>query len=372
MKTETPDVGFLALPIGGAPIQLPMFEGGADGAAGGAGGAAGAGTGGADGGNNDDPTNARAGRSDADADADVGDVDDSDDEQDDEADPNETEEERRAREAGRELAGRKKTLRADVIKERKGRQAAETERDQLRRQLEAFESWTPIIERLANRPDLQQAVIDGRLTITQAERQQERDNDTELREIAEDLGFVKETADGQRVLDLDRAKRYRDRHQRWSRDAAGETVKPFADMTTSQQAEARIARVVDYATKEGIADPAFVRAEFEKIARNPNTLKQLLDDAGGNALYEMVVGKAVRLGKTGKGRQARRAEDDGGGGAGERREVDGVITEPAGGGKGPKLTPAERALGAQYGLTDKDWALGEQVAGLKKGYTALE
>lgn len=308
--------------------------------------------------NYDEPTNVRSGRSETGVDVE-------------DPEPTGTTEEE-ASEAGQKLAGRKRTLLEDLKTERKGRQDAEAKLQSIEERLSVYQSWDPIIQKLGTRPDLQQAVLDGKLTIAQAEavQQRDREQDPELREIAEDFGWVK--ADGV-TPDLDRASRYRDRHTRWAKQTAGEEVKPLAQTAAQQKALGLVETAVKYAEAQvqqhgTYADPAFVRTELQKAARtNPEWFES---NEAANELYHRIVGRAFSAGKIVKGtaRPATRTTEE------ERPEPDFVITEAADGkgGDGLRLTTAERKLGEQYGLSEKDWKLAEQHAGRGRGYTRLD
>lgn len=251
----------------------------------------------------------------------------------------------------------KRTLVGDLQKERERARTAEA----------TLESWRPIIARLDGRPDLQTAVIDGRVTIAQAEAAKEREDKAELVEIAEDLGYYTKNADGTfnfEKPDLDRAERYRARHLKWAKQTAEPMVQPLTMDSQLSKAMARVEAAVQYAIKEGDADPDIVREELTAAARkNP---AWLLDNDAGNLLYDRAVAKTVREQKA--GRLKAKPEKD------ETDHVDRrvVHTESPGGKRtGPRLTASEKALGEQYGLTDKDWDLAERHAGVRRGYTRL-
>lgn len=261
---------------------------------------------------------------------------------------------------GAAKGGGKRTLVGDLQTERTRRQTAETalkERDDL------IKSWEPILRKLDGREDLQRAVMEGRITAAQAETTKSRDEQHELREIAEDMGWYE--GDGV-TPDLVKAERHQQRVRKEAEKMVGARVAPLEQGTLQQKAMARVDVAVAYAEKTGDADPGIVREEMTKwAARNPGAV---LDNEAGNMLYDRCVAMTVRAARAGGG-GGKRAEAAGGG---EREQVF-VHTEGAGGKResGPKLTAAEKDLGKQYGLTDKDWALGEAHSQVRRGYTRL-
>lgn len=261
---------------------------------------------------------------------------------------------KKASEAGKELQARKGSLLGDLNEERDRRKAAETALAEERRILD---SWKPILAKLDGRPDLQHAVMNGEITIAKAEATKDREDRAELEEIAADMGYVK--ADGT-TPDLERAERYRARHLKWAKQTAEPMVQPLARTAEQQAALKRVDEAVAYATRVGDADPEIVRAELTAAAaKNP---QWLLDNDSGNLLYDRCVAKTVRAGKTKAAPPARRE-------AADKTFVD---TEASGGRHaGPKLTATEKALGEQYGLSDKDWERAEAHTGKNRGYTRL-
>lgn len=256
-----------------------------------------------------------------------------------------------------------RTLVGDLQKERGRRQVAETalkERDDL------IKSWEPILRKLDGREDLQRAVMEGRITAAQAETTKSRDEQHELREIAEDMGWYE--GDGV-TPDLVKAERHQQRVRKEAEKMVGARVAPLEQGTQLTKAMARVDVAVAYAEKTGDADPAIVREEMTKwAARNPGAV---LDNDAGNMLYDRCIAMTVRRDRAIGGGGSRRAAADSGAG-GEREQVF-VHTEGAGGKResGPKLTPAEKELGKQYGLEPKDWALGEAHSQVRRGYTRL-
>ena len=263
--------------------------------------------------------------------------------------------------AGRTLAGRKPSLRDDLVSERAKSRALEAD---LRQREQLIEAWRPMLERLDGRPDLQQAVLEGRVTIQQAEARQAADDDAELIEIANDFDWFK--TDG--TPDLTKAARHRDRTARTAKIAAVAEVQPVKQTSDQQRAASQVERAVEYAIAHKDADPEFVRAEFTKIAReNPASL---LDPRVANAHYDMVIGRATRQGKVFKVGAATAGTRET---PRETPEPDFVHTENTGGpGSNPRLTPREKQLGEQYGLTDKDWQRAEGHSQVRKGYSRLE
>lgn len=267
-----------------------------------------------------------------------------------------TEAEKKASEAGKALNERKGSLVDDVKNERERRKAAESLAAEQQRILD---SWQPILAKLEGRPDLQQAVMTGQISIAKAEATKDREDRAELEEIAADMGYVK--ADGT-TPDLDRAERYRARHLKWAKQTAASEVQPYAKTTEQRTAMDRVEQAVAYAQKHGDADPEIVRDYLTKVAvQNPS---QLLDDNSGNWMYDRCVAMTVRSGKGGKA-TARAAA----------APVDRTFVEtetPGGRHTGPKLTAQERALGEQFGITDKDWEKAEAHTGRTRGYSSLE
>lgn len=279
----------------------------------------------------------------------------------------------RASEAGKTLAGRKNTLVDDLKTER---DTSKRLKEQLEEKDRLLESWRPVLEKLQGRPDLQDAVINGKMTVAQAERTQERENDEELKEIAEDLGYYHTKPDGSPDFEkpnLERAEKYRARHLKWAKQSAEPLVQPLQQEFADRRVQGLIDHAVAYATSdkakaEGlVADPAIVREMFTAHAReNPNWV---LDKKSGNILYERAVLRSIREGKVGTG-TGRAADPPPRKTAKDAPEF--VETEaPGGKHTGPRLTAAERSLGEQYGLTDKDWERAEQHSQVRRGYTQI-
>lgn len=271
-------------------------------------------------------------------------------------------EEEKVADAARTLAGRKNSLVDDLRKERETNKSLAQELDEQRRVLD---SWRPILERLDGRPDLQQAVLSGEMTIAKAEATKASDDQTELKEIAEDLGYYKLKADGTPdydAPDLTRAERYRARHLKWAQQTAEQKVQPFAQTEQQRAIASRIDQAVAYAQKQGDADPEIVREEMTKAAqKNP---QWILDNDAGNLLYDRAVARTVR--DKGGMRRAAPAKDA------TEPETRMVVTEAPGGKRtGPNITAAERELGKQFGLTDKDWELADAHSQVRRGYTRL-
>lgn len=279
------------------------------------------------------------------------------------AEPEKTEEEKAASEAAKTLAGRKTSLVEDL---RTTREDNRTLRQQMEEQQRAIESWRPVLEKLEGRPDLVEQVLNGRMTVAQAETTKDRDDQLELREVAEDMGFYKQKPDGTpdyHTPDLERADKYRSRHQRWAKSAAEPLVQPLAQTAQQRAIYERIDMAVAYASKTGDADPEIVREELTKAAaKNP---QWILDNDAGNLLYDRAVARTVREGKRTRPAATERRETE--------RDTRVVHTEAAGGkaGSGPRLTASEKALGEQYGLTDKDWARAEAHGNVRRGWSSL-
>jgi hypothetical protein len=298
--------------------------------------------------NYDAPTNARAGTSETGAE-----VEEATEEKTTEAAEGETATEEGAKPAKRTLVG-------DLQAERGKRQTAEAalaERDAL------IQSWTPILRKLDGRPDLQQAVLDGTVTVAQAERTKEREDRAQLEDLAQDFGWYE--TDGT-TPDLKRAEKHLALIRREAAKIAGTEVAPVRQQIANREAATRVDQAVAYCIEKGHADPDFVRAELTKIARtNP---EHLLDNARGNGLYEMIIGKASMQGKVFKGKAPAKGKTE----TTEERETAFVHTESSGSkGSGPKLTSAEKQLGEQYGITEKDWQRAEAHSGVRRGYSRL-
>lgn len=278
-----------------------------------------------------------------------------------------------ASEAGRALAGRKNTLVDDLKATRDKLRDTERQLDDERRLLD---SWKPILQKLDGRPDLQQAVLNGAMTVAQAETAKDRDDAAELKDIAEDLGYYKLKTDGTPDYDqpdLERAQRYVNRHIKIAEKVAKPLVQPFAEHSQEQKIHSRISAAVTYATSEQAkadgmeADPAIVREMFEAHARkNP---MWALDNDSGNILYERAVLRSIREGKVGKAMTTARPTATTRTDPGDKVFVH--TEAPGGQASGPKLTQVERDLGQRYGITDKDWERAEQHAGVRRGYSRL-
>ncbi len=248
---------------------------------------------------------------------------------------------------GRSLVG-------DLQAERERRKAAESV---AREQQEFLDAWRPLIERLHGRTDLQEALMAGKLTISQAEEIKNRDEVNELTEIAQDHGWYKD--DGI-TLDIDRAKRQQAREQKHAERVAKTQMQPLLQDGIQRKALDRVEFAVQYAIKTGDADPTIVREELTRWAsKNPGAL---LDNEQGNLLYDRCVALTARAAKSGVRKPATTTA---------RPEV--AEVEAAGGkSRGPNLTSTEKALMKEWGLTEKDVARGEAHTAVRRGYTNLE
>lgn len=274
-----------------------------------------------------------------------------------------------ASDAGKALANRKGSLLADLRTERELRKASDARAAEQER---IIQSWQPILSKLEGRPDLQQAVMEGRVTVADAMGQKERADTAELTELAREMDWYKRNADGTFNFDqpdLDRAQKHKERAIAWATKAAAPMVQPLHQNQQTQQASARIEHAVAYATQHGDADPAIVREVMgDYLRRDPGLL---LDDRQANTIYQLAIAKTVTETRAGRLKPAAAVTTPPARVA-RTEKPDALMTEPPGGKvSGPRLTSAERELGKQFGLTDKDWERAEVHAGVKRGYTRL-
>lgn len=168
--------------------------------------------------------------------------------------------------------------------------ALRREKQQLQARVQQFES-NPVLQRLT--PDMQQAALEGRLTIQPPQGSREAE-ERRLTAVADKFGLYRTDAQGQQVPDLDTAKRV----AAGIRDIVKEEIAPVRYATLADKANANVHEAVRAATAAKYPDEAvnIIKAEFHGVLSNANGAEMLSQPEVAMRVWDAAVGRAVREG----------------------------------------------------------------------------